>query len=367
MKRNLLKLYVTVVWDKAPCPDGMTMAFLQANWVTVIGDVMTMLSEVFTDGKFVANPDATFNGLIPKKVNAENIRDYRPISLVGCIYKLLSRVLARRLRVVNGDTISENQNIISEHQNAFVGGRQILDVVLIANDLIDSRIKSSTPRVVCKLDIEKAYDHINWHFLIYLMRRMAFGERWVAWIHHYLSSASFAVLVNGSPSQFFSTSRRCSQRDPISPLLFLLVREFSTRMLHSPSTASLISGFSVGQVNATTTNVSHLLFADDTIIFCDNDCDQIVNLHGILIRFEVVSSLRVKLTKSFILPIRQVHNIDLLRGVLDCTTDSFPASNLVTKFKEKSIREPVVERFERRLSKRVFEWKSKYLSKGGGG
>ena len=102
----------------------------------------------------MASLNATFIGLIPKKANAEIFRNFRPISMVGCIYKLLSKVLARRLRSIIG-------NLISENQNAFVGGRQIIDAVLIANELIDSRVKSGKPGVVCKLDIEKAYDHVN--------------------------------------------------------------------------------------------------------------------------------------------------------------------------------------------------------------
>ena len=80
--------------DKAPRPNGMTMAFLQGNWDTVSGNVMKMVTEFFSSGKFVASINATFIGLIPKKANAENIRDFRPINLVGCIYKLLSKALA---------------------------------------------------------------------------------------------------------------------------------------------------------------------------------------------------------------------------------------------------------------------------------
>jgi len=96
----------------------------------------------------VASLNATFLGLIPKKAKAENIRDFRSISLVGCIYKLLSKVLARRLRSIIG-------NLISKNQNAFVGGRQIIDAVLVANELINSRVKSGKPGVVCKLDMRK--------------------------------------------------------------------------------------------------------------------------------------------------------------------------------------------------------------------
>ena len=117
--------------------------------------------------------------------------------------------------------------------------------------------------------------------------------------------------------------------------------EAFTRMLLAATSASLLSGFSVGRRNSTTINVSHLLFADDTIIFSDNDCKQIVNIRCILIRFEAVSGLRVKLTKSTILKVGQVDNIQLLVGVLGCTVNSFPTFYLVlplgAKSKEKSI------------------------------
>ena len=103
---------------------------------------------------FERSMNALFLTLIPKKCNAVNIKDFRLISLVGSVYKLLSKVLANRLRVVL-------DNLISETQNSFVGGRQILDSVFIANECLDSRLKSKILGVVCKLDIEKAYDHVN--------------------------------------------------------------------------------------------------------------------------------------------------------------------------------------------------------------
>ena len=86
--------------DKAPGLDGMTTAFLQSNWTMVKIDIMRIFSEFFSSGKFVSSLNATFIGLILNKVNAENIQDFRPINLVECICKLLSKVLTLRVRVV---------------------------------------------------------------------------------------------------------------------------------------------------------------------------------------------------------------------------------------------------------------------------
>ena len=134
-------------------------------------------------------------------------------------------------------------SIISEAQNSFVGGRKILDSVLIANECLDSRLKSRIPGLICKLDIEKAYDHVNWDCLYFLMKWMGFGSKWIRWMQACTSTVRFSVIVNSSPTGFFDSSRGLRQREPLSHLLFLLIMEVLSRMLKNAVGGGLIKGF----------------------------------------------------------------------------------------------------------------------------
>ncbi|XP_059445313.1 uncharacterized protein LOC132177112 [Corylus avellana] len=232
-----------------------------------------------------------------------------PISLVGGVYKIVSKVLANRMRTVLG-------KVISYSQNAFIGGRQILDSVLIANECVDSRMKSGVPSVLCKLDLEKAYDHVNWDFVLYLLHRCGFGGRWRAWIEWCIKTVRFSILVNGSPKGFFNSSRGIRQGDPLSPLLFVLVMEALSKMVNATVDQGLLTGFSVGNRVLSELMVSHSLFADDTLIFCEDSIEQIRYVRLILLCFEAVSGLRVNLGKSKIVVIGEVENIGGLANIL---------------------------------------------------
>ena len=173
-KEEVIQVLREMEGDKAPDPDGFIMAFFQKCWSVVEKDVMDVFDYFHQHSVFEQSMNASFLTLIPKKCNAVNIKDFCPISLVDSVYKLLSKVLANKLRAVLDNLISETQNLF--------GGRQILDSVLIANECLESRLKSRLPSVVCKLDIEKAYDPVNWEALFYLLDRMGFGLKWKGWI-----------------------------------------------------------------------------------------------------------------------------------------------------------------------------------------
>ena len=274
------------------------------------------------------------------------------------VYKILAKVLANRLRVVL-------DRLIFENQNSFVGGRQILDFVLIANECVDSRRNSRVPGVICKLDMEKAHDHVNWEALLYLLDRMGFGVKWCKWIRTCISTIQFFVLINGSPADFFGNSRGLRQGDPLSPLLFLIMMEVFSRMLRRVEGAGLIRGFNLEGRRDGGERVSHLLFADDTILFCDADVEQVLHIRLLLLSFQPVIGLKVNVHKSEMFPIGEVVDVHALVEILGCRVGTFPMSYLGmllgASHNSHSIWNPMLEKIERKLAR----WKKLYLSKGG--
>jgi hypothetical protein len=319
---------------------------------------MQVLNYFHEMGSFERSLNATFLALIPKKSDAVEMKNFRPISLVGGLYKILAKILANWLRLVL-------PSLISPSQNAFVQGRQILDSVLIANECLDSQLRQVDPGVLCKLDVEKAYDHVNWDFLLYLLQQCGFPVRWRNWIRFCISTVRFSILINGCPSGFFASTRGLGQGDPLSPLLFVVVMEALSRFLDRAVQGGFLSGFSVGAQYGSAVMVTHLLFADDTLMFCDANNARIEHLGRVLTRFEAFSGLKINLGKSKMVPVGVVPNMAKLATILGCHCASLPLNYLGlplgAKFKETTIWNPIIERMERRLA----GWKRLYLSKGG--
>ncbi|KAJ9690749.1 hypothetical protein PVL29_013085 [Vitis rotundifolia] len=304
--------------DKALGPKGFSLAFWQFCWDFVKDEIMGFFKDFFERGKFVRSLNTTFLVLIPKKGGAEDLSNFRPISLVGSLYKLFAKVLTNRLKKVVG-------KVVSTTQNAFVEGGQILDAALIANEVVDSLLERKESGVLCKLDLEKAYDCINWDFLLSVMQKMGFGEKWAGWIKWCISTASFSVLVNGSPTDFFRSSRGLRQGDPLSPYLFVLGMEALSSLINRAVRKGFLSGCKIRGREDSGIQVSHLLFADDTLIFCEDSQDQLAFLSWLLLWFEATSGLHINLNKSEILSVGKVENAELLAAELGCKVGSLPS------------------------------------------
>ncbi|RHN56552.1 putative RNA-directed DNA polymerase [Medicago truncatula] len=157
---------------------------------------MRFVTEFHRNGKLVKGINTTFIVLIPKVDNPQRLNEFRPISLVGSMYKIIAKLLANRLRLVIG-------SVISETQSAFIKNRQILDGILIANEVVDEAKKFKKDLMLFKVDFEKAYDSVEWDYLDSVMERMSFPVLWRKWIRECVGTATASVLVNGSPTDEF--------------------------------------------------------------------------------------------------------------------------------------------------------------------
>ncbi|XP_057452783.1 uncharacterized protein LOC130744629 [Lotus japonicus] len=273
--------------NRAPGPDGFNFTFFREFWSLIKDDIMRLFAEFYDFGKLVKGLNAGFIALIPKKNIPEEVADYRPISLIGSVYKLIAKVLTARLQQVM-------QYLLLPNQFSFTKGRQIADCILIGNEVVDSLTRQDASGFLLKLDFAKAYDNIEWNFLLDMLEDLGFGVRWRSWIHSCITSATLAVLVNGSPTEFFAIEKGLRQGDPLSPLLFNLCVHGLSIMWSRLATQDRPCGVRLGPGLC----LNHLQFADDTLAFCENDGAQLEEMFDVLMVFLWGSGLKLNYSKS---------------------------------------------------------------------
>jgi ribonuclease HI len=302
MNTNLLREFVAEEVDyalkqmhplKSPGPDGFSACFYQRSWSTVRMEVCKAVLDFLNHDRFDNSINSTNIVLIPKKKSPSQITDYRPISLCNVIYKLIAKVLANRMKQVL-------VQIISPTQSAFLPGRLITDNVLVAFEALhtmDARMKGRQGFMALKLDMSKVYDRVEWEFLEAIMLKLGFAERWVQLLMTCVRTVTYSILINGQPYGNIQPTRGIRQGDPLSPYFFILCAEGLSHLLHKAERENKISGLPVVRGGI---RINHLFFADDSLLFCNANMFEWIQIQELLRVYEQTSGQKLNWDKTSI-------------------------------------------------------------------
>jgi hypothetical protein len=224
--------------------------------------------------------------LIPKVNSPSSFSDFLPIALCNLCYKIIAKVIAKRIRPILSRTLSEEQL-------GFLKGRQILDAIGTAQECIHNIKTKKLQAIILKLDLKKAYDCTNWDFLRLILLQCGFGLPTTNWIMACVTSTTYAILINGEATNFFQSSRGLRQGCPLSPLLFILVMEGLNLSLKKAQADGALTGIKVSRL----IKVLHLLFVDDILIMSKASIAEWEKIQNILLVFCRASGLVINVQK----------------------------------------------------------------------
>jgi hypothetical protein len=267
----------------------------------------------------------------------------------------MDKVLSSRLKAVMHDLISENQT-------AFLARRQIIDGFLVANEAVHSLKRCRVPSLIFKVDFHKAFDTVQWDYLEQVMRHMGFGEKWINLIKICISTAKLSVLINGSPSKKFLMGRGIRQGDPLSLFNFLIVVEGLSVLFQRATTNDLFKGITFGDIFC----LSHLQYADDTLIFMPANLHMVKTVKRILLWFAIFSGLHINFHKSSLIGINVGEDtcVSMASSVFyrfDSLRCSYLGMPLGSNPRRLSTWKPIIKNFRRKLSM----WRGGILSMAG--
>nr|GEY84670.1 RNA-directed DNA polymerase, eukaryota [Tanacetum cinerariifolium] len=247
--------------NKSPGPGGFTFEFFRCN--------------------------SSFIALISKSLDPKSVSDYRPISLIGSLYKVATQILVTRLSKINSD-------LISDVQTAFLPNRQILDGPFIINELLARCHHNKQRAMVFKVDFAKANNSIRWDYLEDVLKSFGFGSKWCSWIHGSLHWGMAFILVNGSPTSEFQFHCGLKQGDRLASYLFILIME----SLHLSFSRVIDAGIFTGVRIDYSLMISHLFYADDAVFIGEWSHDNLKGIMHMLHCFSLMSGLSINLKTS---------------------------------------------------------------------
>lgn len=293
--------------------------------------------------------------LVPKEPNAVSMDRFRPLAMINCSFKIFAKCATNKFGPVCNDLISPNQT-------AFIKGRFIMESIVSAHEIVHSVASNKLPGFVFKLDYEKAYDMISREFLLRTLRMRGFGPKWMYKLESLLHRGSVGVRINDTNSDFFIADKGVRQGDPVSPLLFNLVADVFTRMLKKAANNNLIAGVFPPSNPA---GVISMQYADDTLLFLDDNINHARNLKWLLSCFEHLSGMRINFHKCDLVPINIDRDVATgFAQTLGCKLSSFPIKYLGAPLHHNKIRREDLQPMVDKIINRAAGWRGRLLSFG---
>ncbi|KAM6588709.1 uncharacterized protein LOC115718119 [Cannabis sativa] len=344
---------------KAPGPDGFSGCFFRKYWEVVGPNLCATVREFFLSGEMDPNLNKTFICLIPKVDFPLGVDQFRPISLCNFSYKVIAKILSNRLRPFMCD-------LISPLQSAFIPGRWIAESSILTQEIIHKirHKKGKGGLMALKLDMHKAYDKMEWKFLEKVLVANGFSEKCRKLLMACVTSVSYAVLLNGCPLKKLIPQRGLRQGDPLSPFLFLLCQEVLSKLISKAEAQNEVHGIKIAH---SATPISHLMFADDTILFARANSNEANKLMACLSTYESWSGQSCSKSKSGVLFSKNMsieRKSDIL-GILNINQVNGDERHLGNPFVFKRRKKEDYQRLRESMLKKLEGWKMKLISYAG--
>lgn len=334
---------------KGKSSDGLPAEFFQPFWEIVGRDVIDFIKG-FLSGKDIGCVNRASITLILKKQGASQISDFRPISVINTMAKIITKLMANRLQ-------PHLKHLVSNTQTTFVKGRSIMESFLVAREYLNFCQKMKIPSILLKVDFAKTFDMVNWSFLTNLLIERGFPPKWLSAMISVLKSSSSAIKVNSSLTPFFKHERGLRQGDPLSPMLFILVTDSLNWFIKN--SMPLMHRLMIIQPRP-------IQYVDDTVIFTEAHPTSLKIIARILKVYARLTGLKINNHKSNFIPIAIPPNlVTNIERILHCTKTEFPIRYLGLPLSHRKPRKVDFQPLLGAVQARLAGWKSNLLSYGG--
>lgn len=329
--------------NKSPGSDGFNGDLLKKCWYIIAQDFYALLAAFYEGEICLHSINGSYVTLVPKKDAPTLVGDFRPISLLNSSIKLITKLLANRLQKVI-------INLVHTNQYGFIKTRTIHDCLAWAFEYLHLCHKSKKEIIIVKLDFKKAFDKVEHHVILDILKHKGLGKKWLNWMEMIMNSATSSILLNGVPGKTFHCKRGVRQGDPLSPLLFVLAADLLQSIINKAKSNGLLNL----PLPRAGSDFLVIQYADDTLLVMEACPRQLSVLKALLNAFADSTGLKVNYSKSMMVPINvSPERMEILTRTFGCQQGSMPFTyfRLPLGYTKPFVQDflPFVQRIERRL------------------